>query len=76
MNVASVLTADPPKWGAWSARRLVARKLHDCNECGHVILVGAVYFRRYGRMGESMQPWTYLSCESCERMLRRELVAK
>lgn len=56
----------PPKWGAWSVRRSVARKMYDCGECGHLILTGDSYTRRYGRMGESMRAWMFRMCERCE----------
>ena len=59
-----------PLWGAWSVRHLQASKMYDCIECGHLILAGETYWRRYGRMAEFVKPWTARMCEYCEAKWR------
>jgi hypothetical protein len=59
-----------PLWGAWSVRCSTARKDYDCIECGHLILRGESYWRRYGKMAEASKPWMARLCAYCEQKWR------
>ncbi len=59
-----------PRWGAWSVRHSVARRTYDCIECGHLILRGQSYWRRFGKMAEAITPFTARLCERCEAKWR------
>ena len=63
--------AGPFMWGAWSLRQLTAQKPYDCTECGDIILRRQLYWRRFGKMGEAINPFTARTCERCEAKWRR-----
>lgn len=68
---------DGPLYGAWSVRHSVAKKMYDCIECGHLIMPGETYWRRYGKMAEAFKPWTARMCDHCETTwLKRDTFAK